>query len=92
MVRLALKTCRMKGDRGSRGQNLRYSTRTPLNCLSQLGVIHLRIQPVLLAVLLTPEAHSSGIKMQEIGACVESNTARFSGQCSLMKMFQLSPG
>lgn len=80
MVRLALKTCRMKGDRGSRGQNLRYSTRTPLNCLSQLGVRTLSMQPVVLAILLTPGAHSSGIKVQEIGACVEPNAPRFSSQ------------
>ena len=66
MVRLALKTCRMKGRRGSRGQNLRYSTRTPQYCLSQLGVRTLRIQPVVLAILLTPEAHATGIKMQEV--------------------------
>ena len=73
MVRLALKTCRMKGRRGSRGQNLRYSTRTPQYCLSQLGVRTLSMQPVSMDLLLTPESHATGIKMQEVRPGVQAN-------------------
>ena len=75
MVRLALKTCRMKGRRGSRGQNLRYSTRTPQYCLSHLGVRTLSMQPVSPVLLLTPEPHASSIEMQEVRSGVQTHAA-----------------